>query len=89
LEAMDLKLTLIFHFSLKKFLCGGRLIFGPDASSLYLSTILILGPAVMFFVKMYTKMADPRTKNPNLCIPILCVSWILTILVCLLLSNFF
>ncbi|KAL9832641.1 putative protein S-acyltransferase 4 [Arabidopsis thaliana] len=63
-----------------KFLCGGRLIFGPDASSLYLSTILILGPAVMFFVKMYTKMADPRTKNPNLCIPILCVSWILTIL---------
>ncbi|KAL1191534.1 putative protein S-acyltransferase 4 [Cardamine amara subsp. amara] len=63
-----------------KFLCGGRLIFGPDASSLYLSTLLILGPAVMFFVKMYTKMADPRTKNPTLCIPILCVSWILTIL---------
>uniref|UniRef100_A0A1J3I0F5 S-acyltransferase n=1 Tax=Noccaea caerulescens TaxID=107243 RepID=A0A1J3I0F5_NOCCA len=63
-----------------KFLCGGRLIFGPDASSLYLSTILILGPAVMFFVKMYMKMADPRTKHPHLCIPILCVSWILTIL---------
>ncbi|XP_010504604.1 PREDICTED: probable protein S-acyltransferase 4 isoform X1 [Camelina sativa] len=64
-----------------KFLCGGRLIFGPDASSLYLSTILILGPAVMFFVKMYMKMADPLTKNPNICIPILSVSWILTILV--------
>ncbi|XP_019102396.1 PREDICTED: probable protein S-acyltransferase 4 isoform X1 [Camelina sativa] len=64
-----------------KFLCGGRLIFGPDASSLYLSTILILCPAVMFFVKMYMKMADPLTKNPNICIPILSVSWILTILV--------
>ncbi|CAH2063916.1 unnamed protein product [Thlaspi arvense] len=63
-----------------KFLCGGRLIFGPDASSLYLSTILIFGPAVMFFVKMYMKMADPRTKNPIHCIPILCVSWILTLL---------
>ncbi|CAA7060534.1 unnamed protein product [Microthlaspi erraticum] len=63
-----------------KFLCGGRLIFGPDASSLYFSTILILAPAVMFFVKMYLKMADPRTKHPHLCIPILCVAWILTIL---------
>ncbi|CDY51264.1 hypothetical protein HID58_071318 [Brassica napus] len=63
-----------------KFLCGGRLIFGPDASSLYLSTILILGPSVMFFVKMYLKMADPLTKNRNLCVPILSVAWILTLL---------
>ncbi|CAN6898409.1 unnamed protein product [Brassica oleracea] len=63
-----------------KFLCGGRLIFGPDASSLYLTTILILAPSVTFLVKMYLKMEDPRTKHPKLSIPILAVSWILTLL---------
>ncbi|CAN8254345.1 unnamed protein product [Cochlearia groenlandica] len=62
-----------------KFLCGGRLIFGPDASSIYLTTILIIAPSVMFLVKMYLKMADPLTKNPILCIPILAVTWILTL----------
>ncbi|KAG2258281.1 hypothetical protein Bca52824_077575 [Brassica carinata] len=63
-----------------KFLCGGRLIFGPDAASLYLTTILILAPSVTFLVKMYLKMEDPRTKHPKLSIPILAVSWILTLL---------
>ncbi|CAF2048092.1 unnamed protein product [Brassica rapa] len=63
-----------------KFLCGGRLIFGPDASSLYLTTILILAPSVTFLVKMYLKMEDPRTRHPKLSIPILAVSWILTLL---------
>ncbi|KAJ0246789.1 protein S-acyltransferase 4 [Hirschfeldia incana] len=63
-----------------KFLCGGRLIFGPDASNLYLSTILILAPSVMFLVKMYLKMEDPRTRHPKLSIPILSVCWVLTLL---------
>ena len=36
---------------------------------------------------MYLKMADPLTKNRNLCVPILSVAWILTVLVCLLLSQ--
>ncbi|KAF8102090.1 hypothetical protein N665_0201s0377 [Sinapis alba] len=63
-----------------KFLCGGRLIFGPDASSLYLSTILILAPSVTFLIKMYLKMEDPRTKHSKLSIPILAVCWILTLL---------
>ncbi|XP_018492478.2 probable protein S-acyltransferase 4 [Raphanus sativus] len=63
-----------------KFLCGGRLIFGPDASSLYLTTILILAPSVTFLVKMYLKMEDHRTRHPKLSIPILAVCWILTLL---------
>ncbi|KAF5737599.1 hypothetical protein HS088_TW13G00485 [Tripterygium wilfordii] len=35
-----------------KFLCGGRLILGPDAASLFLTAFLIGGPAMAFCVKM-------------------------------------
>ncbi|KAG9129067.1 hypothetical protein Leryth_016888 [Lithospermum erythrorhizon] len=34
-----------------KFFCGGRLIFGPDVGSLFLSTFLILGPAIAFLIE--------------------------------------
>ncbi|XP_006296259.2 probable protein S-acyltransferase 2 [Capsella rubella] len=35
-----------------KFYCGGRLVFGPDASSLLLSTAMIGGPALTFCIRM-------------------------------------
>ncbi|CAN4118354.1 unnamed protein product [Withania somnifera] len=35
-----------------KFLWGGRLIFGPDVSSLFLSALLIAGPALAFCIKI-------------------------------------
>ncbi|CAA7028791.1 unnamed protein product [Microthlaspi erraticum] len=35
-----------------KFYCGGRLVFGPDASSLLLTTIMIGGPALTFCIRM-------------------------------------
>ena len=38
-----------------KFLFGGRLVFGPDAASLFLTTFLIAAPAITFCVKMYLK----------------------------------
>ncbi|XP_025817746.1 probable protein S-acyltransferase 4 isoform X2 [Panicum hallii] len=39
-----------------KFLCGGRLIFGPDAGSLFLSTVLIASPLVGLCFQCVTKL---------------------------------
>ncbi|KAJ6741605.1 ZINC FINGER DHHC DOMAIN CONTAINING PROTEIN [Salix viminalis] len=33
-----------------RFFCGGRLIFGPDVASIFLTTLLIAAPAIAFFV---------------------------------------
>ncbi|CAD5321011.1 unnamed protein product [Arabidopsis thaliana] len=36
----------------ERFYCGGRLVFGPDASSLLLTTAMIGGPALTFCIRM-------------------------------------
>ncbi|CAL4950429.1 unnamed protein product [Urochloa decumbens] len=45
-----------------KFLCGGRLIFGPDAGSLFLSTVLIASPLVGLCFQCVTKL-DSGSKD--------------------------
>ncbi|KAK8562226.1 hypothetical protein V6N12_049272 [Hibiscus sabdariffa] len=45
-----------------RFFFGGRLIFGPDFASLFLSTFLIVGPAIAFCVRMYTKIKHESTN---------------------------
>ncbi|KAL4354771.1 hypothetical protein GQ457_06G012000 [Hibiscus cannabinus] len=45
-----------------RFFFGGRLIFGPDFASLFLSTFLIAGPAIAFCVRMYTKIKHESTN---------------------------
>lgn len=62
-----------------RFLCGGRLVFGPDAPSLFLSVILIVGPALAFLIKMYLKINDKNTKKVEECYPILIVGLMLTV----------
>ncbi|PIN05821.1 DHHC-type Zn-finger protein [Handroanthus impetiginosus] len=65
-----------------KFLFGGRLIFGPDASSLFLSAFLIIGPALGFCIKILIiirhQMREHKTVVPWY--PILIVAIVLTLL---------
>ncbi|XP_065853649.1 probable protein S-acyltransferase 4 [Euphorbia lathyris] len=63
-----------------RFLCGGRLIFGPDVSSMFLSTLLIAGPAVAFCVKTYLKIGDKDFKHHEYWYPVLIVCAVLTLL---------
>ncbi|CAN8298143.1 unnamed protein product [Cochlearia groenlandica] len=44
-----------------RFFCGGRLIFGPDASSLFLTSFLIGAPALTFCIRMlvWIRKGDP------------------------------
>ncbi|XP_052175133.1 probable protein S-acyltransferase 4 [Diospyros lotus] len=63
-----------------RFLCGGRLIFGPDAASLFLSTFLIACPAITFCVKIYCDIKHGKLKDVGLWYTVLAVGSILTIL---------
>lgn len=51
--------------SSQKFFCGGRLIFGPDVASLFLSTILIAGPSVAFCCQVITKLHSHESSHSN------------------------
>ncbi|KAJ1383027.1 Palmitoyltransferase, DHHC domain, partial [Sesbania bispinosa] len=63
-----------------KFLCGGRLVFGPDVASLFLTTLLIAGPAIAFCVKIYLKIKNGKGGDSAHWSPVLIVGSILTAL---------
>ncbi|XP_060177650.1 probable protein S-acyltransferase 1 isoform X1 [Lycium barbarum] len=65
-----------------KFLWGGRLIFGPDVSSLFLSTLLIAGPALAFCIKVscVIKHRFKEHKDAGPWYPILVIGAVLTIM---------
>ncbi|KAJ7972041.1 S-acyltransferase [Quillaja saponaria] len=48
------------------FLCGGRLIFGPDVTSLFISTLLIACPSIAFCVEIYCKSKELKNTD-NVC----------------------
>ncbi|KAE8692556.1 putative protein S-acyltransferase 4 [Hibiscus syriacus] len=45
-----------------RFFFAGRLIFGPDVASLFLSTFLIAAPAIAFCIRMYIKIKHENTN---------------------------
>jgi hypothetical protein len=73
-----------FH---QRFFCGGRLIFGPDVASIFLSMLLIAAPAIGFCIKVYNKILDKGTKNPARWYPVFFVGSILTVLVSISFST--
>ncbi|KAG6532820.1 probable protein S-acyltransferase 4 [Zingiber officinale] len=62
------------------FFCGGRLIFGPDVASLFLTTILIAGPAITFCIDIILKMnKDEKQPSTILGFPVLILTLLMTI----------
>lgn len=48
-----------------RFFFGGRLVFGPDVASLFLSTLLIVGPSIAFCVKILFITRQQLRENKN------------------------
>lgn len=64
-----------------RFFCGGRMIFGPDVASLFLSALLIGVPGIAFCLKVLSKIRNPgHHPNELLWYPVLSVGLVLTIL---------
>ncbi|KAK1408519.1 hypothetical protein QVD17_40364 [Tagetes erecta] len=61
-----------------KFYCGGRLIFGPDAGSIFLSTCLIGAPAITFCIKT---LLEIQKDGSMFVYAVLCLEIFLTLLV--------
>ncbi|KAK2416388.1 DHHC-type zinc finger family protein [Trifolium repens] len=63
-----------------KFLFGGRLVFGPDVASLFLTTFLIAAPAFTFCVKMYLKFKNEKASGHSFWFPVMIGGLVLTFL---------
>ncbi|KAJ4970377.1 hypothetical protein NE237_003476 [Protea cynaroides] len=65
-----------------KFFFGGRIIFGPDVASLFLSIFLIGAPAVTFCSKVFTKVrgAEEHSNQLRFWYPVLVIGLIVTFL---------
>ncbi|CAA2983888.1 probable S-acyltransferase 1 [Olea europaea subsp. europaea] len=60
-----------------KFTCGGRLIFGPDGTSLFLTIFLIGGPALTFCIKMLVRIKEVDFLYGHI---VLIIGFVLTVL---------
>ncbi|PON91056.1 Zinc finger, DHHC-type, palmitoyltransferase [Trema orientale] len=60
-----------------KFLCRGRIVFGHDAGSLFLTSFMIGGPAITFCIRM---IVMTKGQNPFFVYPVLIGGIVLTVL---------
>lgn len=65
------------------------MVFGPDVASLFLTTLLIAGPAIAFCIRIYFKIKDPNFHSDIYWYPVLITGSILTILVNILVTSAF
>ncbi|XP_047166339.1 probable protein S-acyltransferase 4 isoform X1 [Vigna umbellata] len=63
-----------------KFFCGGRVIFGPDVASLFLTTFLIAAPAIAFCLKLYFQIKKNDELSHEFWFPVVVVGAVLTFL---------
>lgn len=63
--------------SCQKFLCAGRLVFGRDGKSLFLTTFMIGGPALLFCIRMLLTIKD----DPHFSFPVLIGAVVIAFLV--------
>ncbi|CAN1259834.1 Probable protein S-acyltransferase 4 [Linum perenne] len=80
-------ITFSFHNKFKqgpllsvRFFCGGRLIFGPDVASMFLSMFLIAAPSIAFCAKIYYKIVKEDVENPACWYSVFVGGCVLTIL---------
>ncbi|GLJ45810.1 hypothetical protein SUGI_0963970 [Cryptomeria japonica] len=69
------------------FLLGGRLIFGPDVRSLFLTMFLILAPVAIFCVFVARKLLDKFSDPAGVSIMVITVVFTLYILTLLILTS--
>ncbi|KAH9658415.1 S-acyltransferase [Citrus sinensis] len=73
--------------SVKRFCCGGRLIFGPDVRSIFLTLFLIVTPVILFCVFVSQTLIDEFQHNRGNLILAICVVFTLYVIFLLLLTS--
>ncbi|KAH9698207.1 S-acyltransferase [Citrus sinensis] len=73
--------------SVKRFCCGGRLIFGPDVRSIFLTLFLIVTPVILFCVFVSQTLIDEFRQNRGNLIVAICVVFTLYVIFLLLLTS--
>uniref|UniRef100_A0A0C9S484 S-acyltransferase n=1 Tax=Wollemia nobilis TaxID=56998 RepID=A0A0C9S484_9CONI len=70
-----------------KFFFGGRLIFGPDVRSLFLTVFLILVPATIFCVFVARKLLDKFPHHAGVSVMVIAIVFTIYVLILLLFTS--
>jgi palmitoyltransferase ZDHHC9/14/18 len=69
-----LRLFVALEKTWQRFLCGGRLIFGPDASSIVLTLALIMTPLALFVGFVSFRLAEVIGPPLGLAVPVTAIA---------------
>ncbi|KAG6511606.1 hypothetical protein ZIOFF_029679 [Zingiber officinale] len=82
--AKILQLPITMSSVSQRFFCGGRLIFGPDVASLFLTMFLVAAPSIAFCLQAVVKIhkheeIDSNHHNQILGFPVLIIAMLVTV----------